>query len=121
MLVAQYGLAFIDRIELEAITSPAFREPLGHLDSDPVFRIPERFWERLTTAAGKPIGPMPPHMAALYEQLPDLAETMAADVDPLDSQDVAPLDADALRTQAEGVGRVPRVLPGLGRAAPNSE
>ena len=102
MLISQYGEAFIDRIEVEAVTSLAFRDCLGHVRPDPVFRIPEPLWERLTQAAGKTIGPMPSHMAALHNEFPDLAESLALDLEPLDSKDAPELEDEDLRVQARG-------------------
>ncbi len=102
MLISQYGEAFIDRIEAEAARSPVFRECLRHVHPDPVFRIPEPLWERLTHAAGKSIGPMSPRMAALHTEFPDLAETLALDLEPLDPRDAPELGPDDLRAQALG-------------------
>jgi hypothetical protein len=102
MLISQYGEAFIDRIEVEAVTSPAFRECLGHVHPDPVFRIPEHLWERLTRAAGKPIGPMSARIDVLHTEFPDLAETLALDLDPLDPGDAPDLGVEELHAQALG-------------------
>ena len=102
MLISQYRESFIDRIEVEAVTSPAFRDCLGRVQPDPVFRIPEPLWERLTHAAGKPIGPMSPATGALHVEFPDLAETLALDLAPLDPRDAPDLGVEDLGTQARG-------------------
>src|ERR1041384_5908585 len=73
MLVSQYGDQFIDRIEREAAISPPFKECLAAIHPSPIFPFPEHLWPRLTAAAGTPIGPMAPHVAALYKEIPDLS------------------------------------------------
>jgi len=102
MLISQNGPSFIERIEIEAVTSSAFRECLGHVQPDPVFSIPESLWDRLTNAAGKPIGPMAPHMVALFADIPELAEALALDLDPLDPDEAPTLTTAELHEQAEG-------------------
>lgn len=101
MLVGQYGDAFIDRIEAEAEVSDAFRRCLAEVHPDPVFRIPEHLWARLSRAAGVMVGPMSPKMAALHEELPDLAEVTSWDPHPLAREDAPALGQAELRDQAK--------------------
>ena len=102
MLISQYGESFIARIEAEAASNPMFRACLAAVEPDPVFRIPESLWDRLTRTAGKAIGPMSHRMAALHAEFPDLAETLAEDLDPLDPSDAPELGVEELRAQALG-------------------
>ena len=102
MVISQYGEAFIDRIEAEAARSEVFRQCLGNVQPDPVFRIPEPLWERLTHAAGTTIGPMSARTTALHTEFPDLAETLALDLEPLDPSDAPDLGVEELHTQALG-------------------
>jgi hypothetical protein len=91
MLISQYGDQFIDRIEHEATVSVAFKTCLAEIHPSPKFPFPVHLWPRLSAAAGTPIGPMAPHMAALYEELPDLSNIAAWDPHPLEPADVPDL------------------------------
>jgi hypothetical protein len=101
MLISRYGADLIDRIEVEAAQSVSFRDCLGEVRSDPTFPIGEDLWPRLSAAAGKPIGPMAPRMAALYAELPDLSETATWDPNPLSVDEIPALGAVDLAAQAQ--------------------
>lgn len=97
MLVSQYGDQFIDRIEQEAAVSSAFKACLAEIHPSPTFPFPEHLWPRLSAAAGKPVGPMAPHMAKLYEEMPDLSTVATWDPHPLEPSEVPSLsDAELL-------------------------
>ena len=101
MLISRYGDFFIDRIEREAATSPAFKACLAEIHPSPVFPLPEHLWLRLSAAAGRPVGPMRKGMASLYSKIPDLAEVATKDMNPLDPSKVPDLsDAELLEHAA---------------------
>jgi hypothetical protein len=102
MLISRFGPAFIDRIEAEAAASPAFRGCLAEVHPDPAFPIAESLWERLRAAGGTAIGPMSRRMAALHEDMPELATLRSWDPHPLTSGDAPSLGPAELRAQAEG-------------------
>jgi uncharacterized protein DUF6869 len=101
MLIAQYGFDFIDRIEHEAAVSTAFKSCLAEVHPDTVFRIPEALWSRLSAAAGASVGPMAPHMAKLYDEIPGIGEVQYWDPNPMRAQDIPQLGRSELRAQAE--------------------
>lgn len=84
MLVSRYGDHFIDRIEREASISSAFKACLARIHPSPTFPLPEHLWTRLSVAAGASIGPMKPHMADLYAEIPDLSNMATWDPHPLE-------------------------------------
>jgi hypothetical protein len=100
MLIARYGASFIDRIEAEAAINPAFRACLAEVRPDPTFPLPEALWPRLSAAAGTSIGPMAPHMASLYAEMPDLSELASWDPNPLSPENVPALGPEELAAQA---------------------
>jgi hypothetical protein len=100
MLISRYGRQFIDRIEAEAQISAAFRTCLAELSPDPTFPLPEELWPRLSAAAGVPVGPMAPHMAALYAEMPGLSGLASWDPNPLAPEDFPVLGPDDLSAQA---------------------
>jgi hypothetical protein len=100
MLISRFGSQFIERIEVEANVSPAFRRCLAEVWPDPTFPIPEELWPRLTAAAGRPIGPMAPHMAELFAEMPDLSEVASWDPHPPGAEEIPELSPDDLASQA---------------------
>lgn len=97
MLISQYGDDFIDRIEHEAKISHAFKTCLARIHPSPTFPFPQHLWPRLSAAAGKSIGPMAPHMAALYAEIPDLAHVETWDPHPMSPTEAPDLsDAELL-------------------------
>ena len=96
MLVSQYGDRFIERIEHEASVSSAFKACLAKIHPSPTFPLPEHLWPRLSAASGGSIGPMKPHMADLYAELPDLSQMLAWDPKPLETGDVPALSESEL-------------------------
>jgi len=99
-LVVQRGGAFIDRLEAESARSPRFRTCLGRMRADPGSPIPDALWDRLSQAAGTPVGPVSPSMSRLWEAMPDLTELLAADFAPLDPTNPPVLGADDLEALA---------------------
>lgn len=79
MIISQHGDVFIDRIESEAAVNGAFKACLAEISPSPTFPIPNHLWPRLSTAASTSIGPMLPHMAVLYADIPDLSRVAALD------------------------------------------
>jgi len=101
LLIAQFGPTFIERIEAEAAINPPFRRCLAELHSDPVFGIPPQLWQRLSDAAGVPIGPIAPHMQKLYDEIPDLAQLLHFDARPIDPAQTISLTTDEIRSHAQ--------------------
>jgi Family of unknown function (DUF6869) len=99
-LISQHGARFIDRIEAEARVSPAFKTCLGHIHPSPTFPIPKSLWERLSEAASASVGPMTPHMEALYADLKGLDRAANFDPHPMDAADATQLTSEELRIQA---------------------
>jgi hypothetical protein len=100
LLVSQFGPSFIERIEAEAAINPPLRRCLAKLRSDPIVRIPEELWQRLSEAAGTRVGPIPAHMQELYDDIPGLARALHFDPRPMDPEQPPSLTIDEIRERA---------------------